>query len=159
MEQKTLTAVKYTIANLKTWQGNEGEAFQCSLIKDGKKIGTVTDDGWGGCYQYRMSQVEEEAFSAFAKSQPSIPLFGDMAEFAGDSIEMDSDILMDELVSQYQQDKQFKRLCKTKTVFFKDGNEDVYYTVGVTFSPSVKEALIKKHPDSTLDFVNERYEK
>jgi len=43
---------EYTLKNIKTWKGHDGqEAYQASLYRDGKRVGTVTDDAWGGPLQ------------------------------------------------------------------------------------------------------------
>ena len=43
---------EYTLKNIKTWKGHDGnEAYQASLYRNGKRIGRVTEDGWGGPLQ------------------------------------------------------------------------------------------------------------
>ena len=41
-----------TLKNLKTFDGKEGEGFSASIYLDNKKIGTVVDSAYGGCYDY-----------------------------------------------------------------------------------------------------------
>ena len=62
----------YTLKNIKTWKGHDGnEAYQASLYRDGIRIGSATDDGWGGELQVnlltaRTYKVENDALVAGA---------------------------------------------------------------------------------------------
>lgn len=42
----------YTIKNVKTHRGHDGDGFNCDLYENGKKIAHVHDDAWGGAYDY-----------------------------------------------------------------------------------------------------------
>lgn len=59
----------YWIKNLKNFQGHEGEPlFQCSVYKDNKKIGSFSEDSWGGPAMLSCEKQEDrEALVDFAK--------------------------------------------------------------------------------------------
>ena len=49
IKRKERKMSEYTLKNIKTWKGHDGnEAYQASLYRDGTRIGSVTEDGWGG---------------------------------------------------------------------------------------------------------------
>ena len=59
---------EYTVKNVKSFQGLEGQGFECSLYKDGKKIGTCTDTASGGEIDY---YIDEEEFLEHIKGLPT----------------------------------------------------------------------------------------
>ena len=51
--------MKYTVKNVKSFMGREGYGYSCSLYKDGKNIGTVTDTADGGEADPQFKHLEE----------------------------------------------------------------------------------------------------
>ncbi len=56
-----------TIKSLKTFMGQEGQGFSGNIYLDGKKIGTVTDAAYGGCYDYYFDKGKEKEVEEFKK--------------------------------------------------------------------------------------------
>jgi len=56
-----------TIKGLKTFMGQEGQGFSGNIYLDGKKIGTVTDAAYGGCYDYYFDKGKEKEVEEFKK--------------------------------------------------------------------------------------------
>lgn len=59
----------YWIKNIKWFKGHEGEdIFQCSVYKNGKRIGFFSQDSWGGSDKLTCQKKEDaEALCSFAK--------------------------------------------------------------------------------------------
>ena len=51
--------MEYSVKGVKTFRGMEGTGWECSLYKDGKKIGTVLDDAHGGPLMFYIPQKEQ----------------------------------------------------------------------------------------------------
>lgn len=143
---------KYTVKNVKTFIGMEGQGFNATLYRDGKKVAFVIDDACGGCYNYSFVSLQEEKdYFAFCKALPPI-------DFQGSPLTMDGDIFVSDLVSQYQQDKKLRSLCKTKTVVLMKDDQDGSFTVfAVKFTDEVKAFVEKKYGELVVEFVNQRY--
>jgi len=45
----------YSLKNVKTFRGMEGQGFNATLYRDGQRIGTVDDAGQGGCLDFHFS--------------------------------------------------------------------------------------------------------
>ena len=48
----------FTVKGFKTWEAREGVGAQTTLYRDGKKIGTCTDEGNGGEVDFRADTTE-----------------------------------------------------------------------------------------------------
>ena len=74
----------YSLRGLKTIPGREADAFDATLLKDGKPVAHIQDSGSGGMpsptWNKGWQDPEAEAFRAFALSRPvkNHPLFGEM---------------------------------------------------------------------------------
>ena len=42
----------YSVAKVKSFRGTDGYGFNADLMKDGRKIAFVIDEGCGGCLHY-----------------------------------------------------------------------------------------------------------
>jgi hypothetical protein len=148
-EQRSLE-MKLEVKNVKTWTGVEGIGFQASLYADGKRIAVVTDDAWGGEYRYDvLNQDKLDEAREYAKSLPPVPVFNS-------TVDSCLDIVVDELVNEYEENKQWKRLCKNKIVLItSDCGKGEYRTVNVSPTPAYIKAVKEKYPDAEI--VNERF--
>jgi hypothetical protein len=136
---KTATeTTNYEVKNVRTFSNSP--AFECTLYKDGKKIGIVSNSGRGGCHDYYIGREEETALMKHAKG-----IFGD------DYIEPD-DMFISQLVDKFESDKRFKRISKKKTLFRCKGDaEDSYLTLNAPYSPRVAEYLKKNYGDKIVE--------
>ena len=141
----------YSIKNVKTFRGMEGQGFNADLYKDGKKIAFVMDSAQGGCLDFEwIDRKEEKIINDYAKTLPKSKTFGI-------EIEMDADIIIDNLVNDYLLDKEYKRKCKNNVVFkTKEDEEGSYNVVKAEYNPDIKKRLMEKYPTIT-EFINERY--
>ena len=50
-----------TLKAIKSFNGHDGQGFNANIYLDNKKIGEISDDGWGGGYQYDFNNKMNEA--------------------------------------------------------------------------------------------------
>lgn len=120
----------YTIKSLKTWNTRDGGGFQCQLLRDGKKVAEVTNDGNGGCFQFDWFKpqaatvtsqlydgklyeyqgcVEEAQLWSVCRAVPPY-------EYHGTMMTTNPDMLVSDLVSELELEKQLKRWLKHPVV-------------------------------------------
>lgn len=134
----------YGVKNYRHFNGHDGQGFDASLYRDGKRIGTVSDDGWGGGYSYGIPREEMDALEAYAASLP-----------LDDGLQPDTDMVvgdaMEDLFAEMDRKdviKQLNRWSKTKTVFLlagEDGDKDGYRTLGEAYGERTLAFLAGKY--------------
>lgn len=151
----------YTVKNVKTFRGMEGQGFECSLYKDGKKIGTVTDDAQGGPYRFFLKKGEEEILQAHAKTLPKLPWgFTPHPPLDPDGMTQDADIVVNNLVEDFLEEKRLRKMCKSKIIFtlHSDKGPVAYWEMKNIFSPKMRTYLQDKYGDDLKEIINERYQ-
>lgn len=143
---------EYTVKNVKTFVGHDGQGFNASLYCNGKKVATVVDTAFGGPIDFHFDKREDEqAYIDFCKSQPQVECYGTM-------LDMDTDIYVSELVNTFLENKELKRRCKKNTlVVTKDCEKDSFYVYKVVFNENIKKQLEEKHGDDLVEIINERF--
>ena len=158
----------YTVKGVKSFMGREGYGFECSLYKDGKRLGTVTDtcDG-GGMLQMFLKDGEEDALYKYCKTIPAEtsefpatppPREGEYkGEYKSITIDIDPCIFVGRMVDAFEKDKRDKKDCKTKTlVEVEENGEKVVYAYKCKFSPTIKQKIKDRdYPDKDIVFINE----
>ena len=169
----------YTVSKVKTFKGREGEGFNADLLCDGKKVGEVINDASGGCIDfhwldfastrvdvnwigYNATPVvlrctpQEAAFYEFLRGKTwTLDLAGHDAD--NSPVQHDPDSYAGFLVDEFLDDRRFRRICKTKTMFRLSTDENgVLRTLSVAFSPNVKAKVVEKYGDKIEYFLNER---
>lgn len=131
--------------SIQTRLSQETLCFSADIWVDGKNIGEVTNQGHGGCNNYYWHDaVKGKELEDFAKTT--------VTKYNFDQL----DILVDEVISKMQADKEIKRWCKTKTVFTLLGDiEGEFRTVKNVFTPEVKAWLVNKYGDKIAKIYNE----
>lgn len=83
----------YEIRKFKTFRGHDGAdtAYECELWKDGKLLGHVVDDGWGGGCAFDISNYDMADLIAYCNTLPPEPMFG---------MKMDPELLMISLIEK-----------------------------------------------------------
>lgn len=132
----------YTVKGVKTFRSLDGGGFSSTLCRDGVKVAQVNDEGFGGPLNFnwldeKASKVErtiihvdksapngerahtmtmspEEAkLHDHTLTLPKIKAFGMV-------LDVDSDVFVGQLVSNYQEENRIKRLLKSHLVMIKD---------------------------------------
>lgn len=153
----------YSIKGLKTFSGMEGQGLNATLLRDGKPVAFVLDEGYGGEMRFdfrnpgqspasykatstKQARKEEQAFQSFATH---------WLEECGDSEERKligspsfvREVFVGSLVDAELNRRRFDRLSKKKTLFrLKGSKPHEWRTISVPYGPSVQAFLDKKYP-------------
>ena len=110
---------EYAVKGVKSFIGREGYGYSCSLYKDGKNIGTVTDTADGGeADLYLASRELEQELRDYVNTLPSFR-FEDM------DIPQSVETFLDSLIDEYQNAKQLAKLTKNNWVYRFKGKENL----------------------------------
>ena len=75
----------------------------------------------------------------------------------GMRLRKDAGWVVSELVSKISEEKQYKRWCKTKTLFrIKGDKPDEWRTIKAIYSPKVKEFITNKYGDKVESILNDQ---
>ena len=149
----------YTVKNVKDFIGREGHGYECSLYKDGKRIGRVTDTAGGGMVDFYLDKGEKEILDTHCKT---LPKWG--KEYGDSEYDTDCDHFVTSLVSAFEANahkmKQYRKWCKNQTVFRVVGDKDgEFRTLSQPYTESIKAHLEKKFVGQGLVIVNELIKK
>jgi hypothetical protein len=76
----------------------------------------------------------------------------------GVEISCDPDIFVAKLIDCYIEDRDYRRKCKTKTIFFlKSEGDNRYAFFNRPYTPELAKMIREKHGDDLKEIVNERY--
>ena len=164
----------YKVTKVKTFKGREGEGFNADLLKDGKKVAEVINDASGGEVDFHW--LDFKSPSAFVNNwvgyqgQPTdircTPEEASFYEFlrgkawdigagigrASEMVQHDPQSYVGVLVDKFLNDKRFRRLCKTQTLFRLTGDEEgTWHVIKIKFTPVVRARMTTRYPN--LDTV------
>lgn len=91
----------YTVENVKTFTGREELGWECSLYKDGQRLGTVLDDAHGGNLMFSISRTEIETLEAYCKTLPIRPWGIDGDKVDPEGCVVDREIFVSDLVAYF----------------------------------------------------------
>jgi len=148
----------YSVRNVKTFRGMEGEGFNATLYRDGHRIAFVIDDATGGDMHIQWTEArsrgaEEKRLLEFLKTLPK-------ERWEDTEYDVTPDIFLDALVDQAQAEKRLKRLFEKETLFRLKSDptdDDKWRVINVCFSAGVKAALVKRYGDRLGEILNEAY--
>lgn len=141
---------QYTVKGVKTFHGHDGGCWECSLYNpDGKRVAVVTEDGWGGELQFHWlnhpqhTNPDSEALDDFCKT---LPRYSSQWDKDGEDHETTADIYLSDLVNQFLDTKEVKKLVKTAAIL--DGTS--IYTWKSPISDPIRKHIGEKYPDATI---------
>lgn len=143
---------QYSVKNYKHFNGHDGQGFDLTLYRDGKRIGTVSDDGWGGEYNYNLDPGEMADLDAYAKALPPYEGFGEPPGY-------NADMVIGEILEEMDLAKTLDRWSKTKTVFFLPGDDvvkDGYHTLKAPYGEPALKFLADKYAGQGAQVWNPR---
>ena len=147
----------YSIKGLKTWETRDGGGYTCKLLLNGKAVAECEDGGYGGgvIVDFKDSNRREE-FYAFLKTLPEQTFPEDMG---GGSYSVCDDIFLGGMVDEERNNRRFKRLCKTKTLFSIQGDDPAegFRTINKPYSPEIQTYLDNKYGTQVTEIVNKRF--
>ena len=120
--------------------------FTADVAVDGKTIGSVKNDGRGGCNCYYWTdRVAGEALEAYAKTVET--------EFKFEQL----DQLLDKIITKTQEEKQYRRWCKTQIVFRLTGDKSgEWRTLKAIYNKAVHRPQLEKRYPNLEEVLNER---
>lgn len=136
--------MKIELKGLKTMRGMEGMAFDADLYIDGKKSGSVMDDGWGGGLWFSDRKAQERLNEWAKLMKPD-----------EDGYPQDAESVVCKLVDEMLWIKKCKRLCRTQTVFRKGDTPDgEWMVIRHPYDERMKAHLFQKY-GRCLEIMNE----
>ena len=147
-----LSMTNITIKNLKTFPSTEfgpQGGYSCSVYVDGKRATIFTEYGNGGPAQ--VDQIDSDLCDKVIAQHKPEKCFDD------EIVDSFNDVVPG-LVQEYETNKNFKRMCKTKTLFkMKSDSKDTVNIWDVKFSTHIKNALRIKYGYDIVEIINERF--
>jgi hypothetical protein len=121
----TVTATtKYSLRKIKTFRGMDGEGLNAELLRDGKPVAFILDEGCGGEMSFQFfdqmhgKTAEGDLWDAFIAAEKSKLDDVKKDEYGITAAGyMDGAAWVDTKVDDLLTEKKFRRLCKTKTLF------------------------------------------
>lgn len=144
-----------TLKNIKiaAFLSQETLAFAATIYVDGKRVGTVENDGHGGANTYRFEFPTgregadlEKRMEEFVKTQPRV-----FPEF-----ENDLDTFIGKLVDDHENKKRMASLCKKKTLFLLEGDNEAegWRTIKAPYDVRVQAFLDKNYGSKVVRILN-----
>jgi len=169
-----ITLDDYYVKGVKTFRGHEGLGYNATLYRGNKKVAFVYDDASGGelaieWQDYKEPKVSINGKSPYkdeARTYKGTPEEKILQELVNElppektdfgQVTVDIAIFVDGLVSNYEETKQLKKWCKTKTLFrLKGDKEGEWRTIKNQFCDRVKNYITKTYGNELLEIANER---
>ena len=105
------------------WASQETHCYQATLYVDGVKWGTVSNEGHGGCDNFRGLERDWEDIKELNKR---IAETYEPYTYGDKSIDQDLEMVCGDLVNQWLRDKDFNRAMKAKVLFTKPDTQGVW---------------------------------
>ena len=163
----------FSVKGFKTWEAREGVGAQTTLYRDGKKIGTCTDEGNGGMVDFRADTVEYRTMVwDFIKDLPEYK-YADMwaSEYGEDCPDNDGmeswklDDFANVMLTQAEIDNHLRKQCRKNILIRFEGETDYRVcnakwpdnTIG---QKAIMEQLTEQiKPNVIAEVINKRFEK
>lgn len=113
----------YAITKIKTFRGNEGFGLNATLTRDGKPIAFILDDANGGPMDFDWADqnhgesAEEAMFKGFIAALPPDPEDKESTLSPETLLGFAMENWVNVEVDRIKNDKRFRKICKTKTMF------------------------------------------
>lgn len=95
----------FSVKNIKTFRGMEGQGFEATIYWNGKRAGTVTNEATGGDFRFFWDdRAAEKALDAYAAALPLDTTYGEPG------IQPNADMVIEELVCTVLDERDVTRL-------------------------------------------------
>jgi len=122
--------MKIELKNIKhsEFASHETNCYQATIYIDGKRVGTVENDGQGGCDHVHPYQVAQQ-IDQYAKTLPkTICSFIDPETGKPAEMEQTYETIFGDIVEDWLKAKDLKRLLSKRIVFVKQEDNLIYET-------------------------------
>jgi len=120
--------MQITLKNIKhsALASQETHCYEASIYVDGKKSGSVRNDGYGGSDHIVWNSKEvEQRVDAWVEVQPRMPLPWDESETLKFSLEL----LFGEIVNDWLAEKDFNRVLRKGLIMINNNNKKGEYSI------------------------------
>jgi len=151
----------YSVKNVKSFQGREGYGFNCTLYRNGKKVGSCIDDASGG-EMYPISwernvdaEAEQKLLDEHITTIPKVKTDRDI------ELTVNEGWFVTDLVTYFELQRDVRKMakqCKTKTLFrTPEQNRGSYSIIPSPCDDRMREHIRKKYGDAEIfnDVINE----
>lgn len=166
--------MQIAIKNFRSCRGNESDMFSFTLYLDGKKAAEVSNDGHGGMNLTRWLDRElHRAFLAHCTTAARPIMDSWRSGDPDDALTTDEmfavyvkseeviDVVLNDFLANMEEEKQLRKLCKTKVVFRlksdKDGEWRAFKADWATQKDAAKARLAKDFGSLLGEIANERF--
>lgn len=134
--------------SINTRLSEETVCFSADIKLDGRKVGDASNRGHGGPTDVHWDDVEAgKQIATYAATKYPDSKFVSAVES-----------LIDDMVFDAQEEKQYRRWCKTKTVFrLKGDKEGEWRTFNVVYNKTVHRPQLEKRYPNLEEVLNERF--
>lgn len=105
----------YSVRKVMMARSRNGYSMSCDLLRRGKLIARVIDEGRGGCWDFEWLDAREE--EVLAQHCLTLPQY----EFDGTMMELDIELFVNLLVERAEEMKHFAKVLKSAIVYTLDG--------------------------------------
>ena len=120
--------MQIALKNIKhsAFASQETHCYEASIYVDGKKSGSVSNQGYGGCDDIFWNSKEiEQRVDAWVEVQPRMPLPWDESETLKFSLEL----LFGEIVNDWLAEKDFNRVLRKGLIMINNNNKKGEYSI------------------------------
>jgi hypothetical protein len=142
----------FALKGVKTFRGMEGEGFNAKILKDGQLLCLAMNAGNGGQsrYEWHSDAARKSLEDLVEEKRAEIPA-DQVTEGFNDRKLFNMDILIEEMLCAFLEEKSLLRVLKKKTIFETGGK---MLQIPKPYGPEVKAFLQKKYP-TDLVILNE----
>lgn len=161
----------YTVKGVKTFRGMDTHGYNATLYRGKKKVAFLIEEGNGGELNINWADWQQPRvpISTFGHDGTEYKwngtpeeelLYAHVRARSKDDHRIDKsevDMFLAGLVDDFENDKRFKKMCKTKTLFRVKGDpEGEWRVISHPFGEKVREFLEKTHGDKLEEVMNTR---
>lgn len=142
----------FTIKGLKFFRGMEGDGFNATLLKDGRRVCFVIDEGNGGMLNYEgLSDADEKMLKDFVEVRRKEIPDVDGKDGCNDHDLFNLEWMVNDMVVAWEFEAKMRRLTKKRTAFVTaDCKEGEARTLNCPFDTKAKEHIAKKYPGAVI---------
>jgi len=130
---------------------DDSHTFSATVYKNGKRWCTASDDGWGGGIDFKPINKPSNDSAFWGEFRAFNQMLGPIKTESGElPASANLDIIVNNLVNKWLDERQMKRAAKTKTLFIQTPDSLDVYEIKVPYSESYALELRKKYPDAVI---------
>lgn len=157
--------MEFTLKNIKTHKGREGEGLNATIYRDGKQVGTIYDDANGGMVDFHFinkgerQKFEDYCSQAWPKTEGAKYWLIEMKGVRELSTQDYMEGFTNTFVDNYHTKKKLDRLAAKKTLFRIEGDDpDGWRTVTAPYSEKVLAFIRDKFGDKLVAIYGQTLE-